>query len=98
MPRPQYSLKAILVIVAVLAVPLGMVVSGNDVLFGLGCFSLFVAGGGSLGYLVGGWKYALLGMAVGVCVAFVADRLVPPKAIPIPQHMTFPIEPRPASE
>jgi hypothetical protein len=70
MPRPRFTLKAMFVIVAVLAVPLGMFASDTPGLFFVGYFALFVGGGGSLGYLLGGLKHIYLGMALGVIVAF----------------------------
>ena len=60
-----------MVIVAVLAVPLGMMVSGNVGLFVLGCQALCVSIGGSVGYLLGGWRHALVGMAIGALVAII---------------------------
>ena len=62
-------MRAILVIITVFSVPLGMMASGHDVLFGLGWFAVFAAGGGSLGYLLGGWKHAILGIGFGLYVA-----------------------------
>jgi len=75
--RPQFSLKALLVIIAVLAVPLGMMVSGSVVLFALGYHGLFVAFGGSLGYLLGGSKGTALGSVLGVCSSFIVWCLLP---------------------
>jgi len=63
--RPQFSLKAILVIIAVLAVPLGMVVSGVPALVYLGGMSALPVLSGCIGYLVGGWRGLLIGMAAG---------------------------------
>ena len=66
--RPQLSLRAILVIIAVLAVPLALMGSGNRELSELGLqlapHLLF----GCIGYLLGGWR----GMLMGVVMAFVA--------------------------
>ncbi len=76
--RPQFSLKAILVIIAVLAVPLAMMVSGQHHVSHFGYYTLFVVGGSSLGYLLGGWKYAFKGMAVGALAytaTLIASRL-----------------------
>jgi len=71
--RPQFSLKALFVITAILAVPLALLGSEGRILFNLGLFALSLAGGGSLGYLLGGWRYAIVGVALGwylaVCVS-----------------------------
>ena len=47
--RPQFSRRAILVIITVLSVPLAMFARG---LFIVGYFALCVAAGGSIGYLL----------------------------------------------
>jgi hypothetical protein len=54
---------------AVLAVLLGMFTSGNTILFIVGYLASFVGAGGSLGYLLGGWKRAKLGIVYGFGVA-----------------------------
>ena len=70
--RPQFSLKALLVIIAVLAVPLGMMVVGDRIgdrdcaLFGA-VYALPVLFG-CIGYLLGGWR----GVAIGVVTTLVA--------------------------
>ena len=69
--RPQFSLKALFIIIVVLAVPLGMFTSGNTTLFIVGYLASFVQAGGILGYLRGGWKSAKLGMALGLCGALI---------------------------
>ena len=69
MPRPQFSLKAMLLIVAVLAVPLGMMVSADHLLFLFGCYALCIGIGGSVGYLLGGWERACVGMGIGMLLA-----------------------------
>lgn len=69
--RPQFSLKVLFVIIVVLAVPLGMMASGNDSLFLLGIYTTCVNLGGSVGYLLGGWKWALLGTGMGTLVAMI---------------------------
>jgi len=70
--RPQFSLKALLVIIAVLGVPLGMMGSVNDLLFLLGIYITCVNLGGSVGYLLGGGKWALLGTGIGTLAAMIA--------------------------
>lgn len=75
-PRPQFSLKAIMVTITVLAVPLGMIVSGNHLLFLAGELALFVGVPGSVGYLFGGWQHAKLGMALGALAAIALCCLV----------------------
>ena len=50
--RPQFSLKAILVIITVLAVPLGMMVSGVHDLVQIGGTWLFPVLFGCIGYLL----------------------------------------------
>ena len=66
--RPQFSLKALLVIIAVLAVPLGMLVGGNGDLAAAGVVFALHALFGSIGYLLGRWT----GAAIGVLLAFIA--------------------------
>jgi len=68
--RPQFSLKAILVIIAVLAVPLAMMVSGDGLLFLFGCFALCLAVGGSVGYLLGGSEGACVGMGLVLSILY----------------------------
>ncbi len=67
--RPQFSLKALFIIIVVLAVPLAMLGSGDLDLLALGMHAIVPAVGGSLGYLLGGWKYAILGIGFGLCLA-----------------------------
>jgi hypothetical protein len=70
MPRPQYSLKAILVIMAVLAVPLGLAATWEltEMAIALAITPSFV--GGSIGYLIAGEKGALVGVTAGVAGVF----------------------------
>lgn len=49
-----------------LSVPLAMLVSGHHALQVIGYFLLFAAGGGSLGYLLGGRGFAFIGAGVGL--------------------------------
>jgi len=70
--RPQFSLKAILVIIAVLAVPLGMLVSGEYDLVAGGAILAIPALFGSMGYLLRGRD----GAAIGVLTAIVAMCLI----------------------
>jgi len=70
--RPQFSLKALLVIIAVLAVPLAMMVSGVYVLAGGGAILAIPALFGSLGYLLRGRD----GAAIGVLTAGAAMCLI----------------------
>ena len=69
--RPQFSLSALLVIIAVLSVPLAMMVSGKPSVLILGYFALLTGGGGSLGYLLGGEAGVLPGMALGFFLSLV---------------------------
>ena len=69
--RPQFSLKVLFIIIVVLAVPLGMMVSGNVVLSVVGYHALFLAGGASLGYTAGGRKIAFCGVVLGIYLALV---------------------------
>jgi len=61
-------LKALFVIVAVLAVPMGMLGSGVGGLILLGCYALCIGVGGSLGYLLGGWERVVFGISIGALV------------------------------
>lgn len=69
--RWQYSLKAILLIVAVLSMPLAMAVSGIPLLIGLGVFSAFPLVGGSIGYVIRGWDGARKGVDIGSMIIIV---------------------------
>ena len=68
--RPQVTLKAILVIIAVLSVPLAMLGSGNRDLFTLGGLLAPPLLFGCIGYLVGGWRGLLMGMLAAVLALF----------------------------
>ncbi len=61
MPRPQFSLKAILVIVAVLSVPFAMFVS-KGILHPIGGIILVPTIATCAGYLVRGWYGAIWGL------------------------------------
>ena len=65
MSRPQVSLKAILVIIAVLAVPLGMIASGPHYLAPLGVLLALPVLFGSIFYVISGWR----GVPIGVLLA-----------------------------
>jgi hypothetical protein len=69
--RPQFSLKAILVIVAVLAVPLALLGSGHPRSFIPGYLAFCVAVGGSVGYLLSGPKGVLTGVTVGLLLGVI---------------------------
>ena len=65
--RPQFSLKALLVIIAVLAVPLAMMVHDADSLveenlFAWGAFLALPVLFCCIGYLLGGWEGVLNGL------------------------------------
>ena len=75
--RPQFSLKALLVIIAVLSVPLAMMGSEDRILFAFGCFVLLLTGGGTLGYLLGGWNYAIVGVLFGWFLALTIPLFLP---------------------
>ncbi|MBC8868009.1 MAG: hypothetical protein H8E44_01260 [Planctomycetes bacterium] len=64
--RPQFSLKAILVIIAVLAVPMALFATRNEQWEELGVILLFPVVGGCWGYVTAGWK----GIAIGVSIGF----------------------------
>ncbi len=64
--RPQFSLKALFVIIMVLAVPLGMLVSGDDVLAPIGELLASPVVCGCIGYLLGGWKRGWVGAFIGL--------------------------------
>ena len=67
--RSQFNLKAILVIIAVVSVPLAMVGSGfAAVVFGA-LAVLLSAAGAIVGYLGGGQKNAQIGFYLGLAVA-----------------------------
>lgn len=66
--RPQFRLKAILVIVAVLSVPMRMFASGHRHTTSFAYYTSSLADGGSLGHLAGGWKYAFKGVSLGASV------------------------------
>ena len=72
-PRPQFSLKAILVIIAVLAVPLGMMVSGDAAAVLVGRILAPAALLGCIGYLIGGSNGAWAGAFIGL----IANCLIP---------------------
>jgi len=69
--RPQYSLKALFIIMAALAVPLGMLVSGNTALSFIGYFILASAALSSLRYVLKPWTLTSLGKAVAEFVLFI---------------------------
>ena len=67
MPRTQFSLKAIMVIIAVLAVPLGMLVSGDYLyLVPLGGILVLPAVFACIGYLLRGWEGVVIGVLTGL--------------------------------
>ena len=77
--RPQFSLRSILIIVAVLSVPLGMMVSPQAL---LGVLLLLPVAGGCVGYLVGGRDKVVTGVLIGVIV-FVGLCLIASMVFPI---------------
>ena len=64
--RPQFSLKAILVIVAVLAVPLGLITAWELTTLALAALITPPILGGCAGYVIAGWRSALVGAGIGV--------------------------------
>jgi len=66
--RPQFSLKAILVIVTVLAALLAMAASGQWQLVRLAAFLACPTVGACAGYLCGGAKRASRGALIGLIV------------------------------
>ena len=66
MPRPRFGLRAILVIIAVLAVPLGVVTTWELTTLALAALITPPILGGCLGYVIAGWKGALVGLGIGV--------------------------------
>jgi len=68
MPRQQFSLKAIMVIVVVLSLPLGMTVSGEPGLAATGPMLAIPVLLGCIGYLFGRWT----GAGIGVLLACIA--------------------------
>ena len=75
--RPQFSLKAILVIVAVLSVPLAMFATRNGLPRLWGVVLLFPILGGCVGYLAGGGHRAGTGIAIGILASIVFACLWP---------------------
>jgi len=71
MPKPQFSLKAMLIITAALSVPLGMIATENVVAGLLGVMLLFPALGGCVGYLAGGWQRVGAGVPLGIITSCV---------------------------
>lgn len=69
--RPQYSLQAILVIMAVLSGPLGIMASRNPDLDGLGGILLLPALFCCMGYLLRGWEGVVIGAIMAVVAFFV---------------------------
>ncbi len=74
MTRPQFSLKVILVIMAVLQIPLILLVSGDGHLISLGMITALPILSGCIGYLLGKWA----GVVIGVLMSPVAMYLVAP--------------------
>jgi hypothetical protein len=64
--RPQFSLKAVLNIIAVMSVPLAMIATQNLLLIVWGILLLFPFSGGCTGYLLGGWQRAGDGILFGI--------------------------------
>ncbi len=75
--RPQFSLKAILVIIAVLAVPLGMLASGQWLLVRLAVCLACPTVGACAGYLCGGAKGASKGALIGLIILVLVSCLLP---------------------
>jgi len=60
--RPQFSLKVLFIITAVLAVPLGMMASGDEDLVQSGRMLVLPVLFGCIGYLLDGVRGVLLGL------------------------------------
>lgn len=69
--RPQFSLLAVLVIIAVLAVPLAMIATHAAVPVFIAGLLLFPILGGSVGHLVGGKRLAGIGVLIGLLASVV---------------------------
>ena len=69
--RPQFTLKAILVIITVLSVPFAMIVSGNTALSYTGFVILLNVAFFSLSYLLSPWTLTSLGKAVAAFVLLI---------------------------
>ncbi len=74
--RPQFSLKGLFGITAVLSALLAMFVSDSFVLVGAGWSSLMLIVGGFVGYIINGRKGAEVGVFVVVCVCAVVTMAV----------------------
>jgi hypothetical protein len=75
--RPQFSLKAVLIIIAVLSVPLAMMASGQKTLMALGVVLACPTLGACGGFLCNGDKGAPWGAFIGLVVAVVAAVVIP---------------------
>jgi len=69
--RPQFSLKAILGIMAVLSVPLAMLATQYGELAEFGLILALPVVGGCVGYCLGGWKHVGVGALIGLIVMWV---------------------------
>jgi len=74
--RPRFSLKAMLVIIAVLSVPLAMIATWYPTLSVIGYYLLFAVGGGSLGYLLGGRRHTIHGLGIGLFLGLVLPHVI----------------------
>jgi hypothetical protein len=74
--KPRFTLKAILVIVAALSVPVGMMSSGIVSLIILGTLIVLPVVGGCVGYVVAGWAGAGLGVSIGCSLVLVSGLLL----------------------
>ena len=74
--RPQFSLKAILVIIAVLAVPMGLMATWQLTTMAVAVLITPPTLGGCVGYFVAGRLGAVLGVAVGVASLILLALLV----------------------
>lgn len=71
--RPQFSLKEILAIITLLSLPMTLMAVQHPVLRSLGVAYGVVFLGGSVGYLINGWK----GAGIGAFLAFAICCLTP---------------------
>jgi hypothetical protein len=74
--RRQFGLKGLFGTTAALAVLLGLFVSGNRVLVGVGWTLLILFVGGSVGFIINGRKGAEIGVFLAVCVCAVVPLAV----------------------
>ena len=74
--RPRYSLKAMLVFIAMLSVPLAMI-QGHG-WEGLGVLLLFPVVGGAIGYLIDGMDGLEKGMIFGLLIGAAALFMIVP--------------------